>query len=173
MRKDKVIHRSTNPRRRGSVYIMVLGASLLVAVIGISSLMAARVQRRAAVASGDMIQARENARAAIDRALWGIEAMPTTWRSSFAGGSFSTGTLGGGTLTLTVVDPVDGDPTNNTTDPVALTGTGVVGQATYMLEVTLNGDGTMQPGTWKRVVGDAAAQAAQATQGAQGGAKVK
>jgi len=152
MKTDRNIIRPQDPRSRGSVYILVLGASLLVAVIGISSLMAARVQRRAVVVSADVIQARENARAAIDRTLWGIKMMPITWRASLAGGAFSSGTLGGGSLSLVVVDPVDGNLTNNNTDPVVLTGTGNVGQATYMLDVTLNGDGTIRPGTWKRVV---------------------
>ena len=53
-------------RERGSVYILVLGASLLVAAIGVSSLMAVRVQRRAASITADQIQAREMARAGIE-----------------------------------------------------------------------------------------------------------
>jgi len=152
MKIGRHINRQQDIRRRGSVYILVLGASLIVATIGISALMAARVQRRAMVASTDMIQARENARAAIERALWDIKVMPASWRFSLAGGALASGTFGGGTLTLVMTDPVDGNLTNNTTDPVVLTGTGNVGQATYIIEVTLNGDGTINPGTWKRVV---------------------
>lgn len=152
MKTGSNIYRQQDARRRGSVYILVLGASLIVATIGISALMAARVQRRAVVITADMTQARENARVAIDRALWDIKVNPSSWRSSLAGGSYSSGTLGGGTLSLTAVDPVDGNLTNNNTDPVVLTGTGNVGQATYILEVTLNPDGTINPGTWKRVV---------------------
>ncbi len=139
-------------RHRGSVYVLVLGASLLVAVIGISSLMAARVQRRATTASTDMIQARELARTAVDRILWGIVTYPTTWRVIYGSGYLTNVPFGNGTFTAALMDPVDGDLFNNTTDPVVLTGTGNVGQATYILEVTLNGDGTVQPGTWKRVV---------------------
>lgn len=153
MRRKKLTHRRIDARSRGSVYILVLGASLLVAVIGISALMAARVQRRATQASAGMAQTRQLACSAIDLGLLAIQQNPTTWRTLFTAGTLPTDlSLGSGLLTLTAVDPIDSDLTNNTTDPVVLTGVGSVGQARYMLEVTLNGDGTIAPGTWKRVV---------------------
>ena len=156
MKRDIKInrHRITGlgARQRGSVYILVLGASLIVAVIGISSLMAARVQRRAVVASSDMTQARELARTAIDRGLWEVKVNVMSWRTTFSDGTLTNISFAGGTFSLVAVDPIDGNLTNNTTDPIVLTGTGKYGEAQYMLEVTLNGDGSIQPDTWKRVV---------------------
>jgi hypothetical protein len=141
-----------DPRSRGSVYVMVLGISIIVATIGISALMTARVQHQTIEDAADAIQARENARAAIERVLWGAKAAPTNWRTYLNNGSLSGGSFADGTYALAAVDPVDGNLTDDTADPVVLTGTGVVGHTTYMLEVTLNGDGTVQSGTWKRVV---------------------
>jgi Tfp pilus assembly protein PilX len=140
-------------RRRGSVYVLVLGASLIVALIGVSALMAARVQRRVVSGSADMAQARQFAGSVIDLGLFTIRQNPLSWRAQFAAGTIPNDlALGTGTLTLTATDPVDGNLTNNITDPVVLTGVGKCGDARYMLEVTLNGDGTINPGTWKRVV---------------------
>lgn len=141
-----------DPRSRGSVYVLVLGASLLVAAIGVSSLMAVRVQRREANIVSDSSQACELARTAIDRGLWEAKNNPLTWRTFFAAGTLTDVPLSSGTFTLVAVDPVDGNLINNNTDPVVLTGVGKVGDARYMLGATLNGDGTIQPGTWKRVV---------------------
>ena len=152
MDTDRHIIYGRSARDRGSVYIFVLGASLLVAVIGISSLMAARVQRRSIQTTAGMTQARELARSAIDRGLWEIKANLGFWRTLFVFTPLTEVPFAGGTFTLTATDPVDGNLTNNITDPVVLTGVGKCGDARYMLEVTLNGDGTINPGTWKRVV---------------------
>ncbi len=152
MMRANIYIRQTASRQRGSVYILVMGASLLVALIGISSILASRVQRRSVQGTSDMMQAKENARVAIERGLWTAKAFPASWRASIGSGANDTVNLAGGTSQYTGTDPVDGDLTNNTTDPVLLTGTGKSGGAIYILEVTLNGDGTVQPGTWKRVV---------------------
>ncbi len=153
MRRKKLTHRQIDARQRGSVYVLVLGASLIVAVIGISALMAARVQRRATQVSAGMAQTRQLARSAIDLGLLTVQQNPATWRTLFAAGTLPTNlSLGSGKLTLAATDPVDGDLTNNLTDPVVLTGIGMSGDARYMLQVTLNGDGTIELGSWKRVV---------------------
>jgi len=138
-------------RQRGSVYVMVLGASLIVALIGIASLMATRVQLRTVNMAKDKAQARELARAAVDRGLWEVEANPLLWRLTFASGSLSNVPLGDGTFTLGAVDPVDGNLVIGS-DPVVLTGVGETGGAKYMLQVTLDSSGAVQPGSWKRVV---------------------
>jgi hypothetical protein len=144
----------TSPRQRGSVYIMVLGASLMVALIGVSSLMAARVQRRATTITADRIQARELARTGIDRLMWSMDVDPPGGfcRPMLVNGDYEDMAFAGGTFSVTGVDPIDGNLTNRSGDPVVLTSVGVYGQAKYVLEVTLNGDGSSQPGTWKRVV---------------------
>ncbi len=152
MKTDRHLIIGSGARQRGSVYILVLGASLIVAVIGISSLMAARVQRRAVAASAEMIQARELARSAIERGLRDIKVNSTFWRMQMAMMPPTNVPFADGTFTLTIVDPIDGNLTNNTSDPVVFTGIGKYGDSQYILEVSLNGDGSIQPGTWKRVV---------------------
>lgn len=145
-------HHNPSPRERGSVYILVLGASLLVAAIGVSSLMAARVQRKIVTVSTDRGQARELARTAIDRGLWEVKNNALLWRTTFAAGVLTNVSFGGGTFTLHAVDPVDDNLINNNTDPVILVGDGKKGGARYLLRVTLNGDGSVRGGTWQRVV---------------------
>ncbi len=140
-----------NPRCRGTVYILVLGASLLVAAIGVSSLMAARVQRQVTTMTDDKIQARELARSAIDRGLYEIRTNPG-WRATISTNLIKNINLAGGQYTLQIVDPVDGNPVNNTTDPAWLIGEGKVGAACYQLAVLVSGDGTVQSDTWTRVV---------------------
>jgi len=153
-----------DPRCQGSVYILVLGASLLVALIGVSSLMASRVQRRSVSASADTSHARELARTGVERGLWLAKSNPTSWRQGLSLAVYTDVAFGQGTFTVTGTDLVDGDMLNNTVDPVLVISTGKSGEAIYKLQVTLNGDGTVQPGTWKRLVGsEADAVAAAAT----------
>jgi hypothetical protein len=155
MRRKKLTRRQIDARSRGSVYVLVLGASLIVAAIGISAVLAARVQLRTTQDSADRTETRQLARSAIDMGLFTVQRNPDTWRKVFSSGTIPTDMpLGSGTITLTATDSVDGDFLNNDTDPVVLLGTGTIGQAQYMLEVTINGDGTVAPGTWKRVVSD-------------------
>lgn len=141
-----------NPRRRGSAYLLVLGAAMLVALIGVSSLMVNRVHRRAVTIGADRIQARELARTALDRGFWEIKNNPLVWRTTFAAGTITSIPFGDGTFTLNATDTVDGDLLNNTTDPVTLIGVGTCGSATYRIQVVLDGDGTYQHGSFSRVV---------------------
>ncbi len=140
-------------QERGSVYILVLGASVIVAAIGVSSLMLARVQRRSVTNTADRVQARELARSGIDYMLWRIETeTSSTWRTSLNNGNYQNITMGTGTFSVTGVDPDDGNLTDDTTDPVVLTSVGIWGNARYAFEVTIDSEGTIQSGTWKRVV---------------------
>ncbi len=152
----KLIHKSSriDPRQSGSIYIMVLGASLLVALIGVSSLMAVRVQRRAVTITADKIQARELARSGIDRVMLSakLNLFNSMWRTMLTDGSYENKAFAGGTFSVTGIDPIDGDLTNSNDDPVLLASVGVYGEAKYILQVTINGDGSVQPGTWSRLV---------------------
>ena len=141
--------------RRGSVYLIVLSVSMIVLVIGLSGLMVSRIEQRSASAVSDMTQARLHALAAIEMGMFLMEADPD-WRGTFKAGVLPTDMpLGNGTLTLQAVDPVDGDLTNNTTDPVLFTGIGFEGSARHKLQVTITitgGVAEFQPGSWKQVV---------------------
>lgn len=141
--------------RRGTAYLLVLMVSLLVTVIGLSSLLESRVQRRASEAAADLIAARSYALSAIEVGLWQIDNW-STWRSNWTTGWLPTNqTIGDGTLSLEAVDPIDGDLKNNTTDPVVLTGIGMKGAARHKMQVTVEfdtGEPQFAAGSWKQVV---------------------
>ena len=107
--------------RRGSVYILILSASLLVAVIGISALTTARIQHRAAAGTDDLAEARGYARSALEIALQNISADPN-WRTTYGNSNWPTNQpIGSGTYTIEAVDPQDGDVTTGNLDPIELT----------------------------------------------------
>ncbi len=142
-------------RRRGSVYIAVLGAAVIVTIIGLSALLAGRLQHRRTRETSDLAEARFHALSAIDWGLLVVKQKPATWRTKFdawAGGSLMTQALGAGSFDLEATDPVDGDLTDNSTDPVVLTGIGFKGQARYKLQVRLESNGSVTPGTFRQVV---------------------
>lgn len=141
-------------RRRGSTYVLVLGATMLVTVIGLSSILAIRVQRRTTEGTRDMLQARLNAKSAIEHGFFWIREDPN-WRQTRGQGPWAVDApMGEGTATLEVVfeDDGDTDPNNN---PALLTGTGVVGPARQMIEVRIvpvNGGFVVPPNGWNQVV---------------------
>ncbi len=148
--------RSRAGARRGSVYLIVLSVSMIVLVIGLSGLMVSRIEQRSASAVSDMTQARLLALAAIEIGMFLIDANPLGWRESFAADVLPDDMpLGNGRFTIKVADPVDGNLTNNTVDPVLFTGIGIDGGARHKLQVTITftgGVAEFQPGSWKQVV---------------------
>ena len=114
-------------RRRGSIYIITLGMSLIVATLATAGLLAVRVQRNRSELLQHTLQARLNAESGLEQALLQI-AETATWRSDFANA---------GAFGVTVVDPIDGNLTDEALDPVVLTATGVSGSATQKIEVRL------------------------------------
>ena len=142
-------------RRRGSVYIAGWGAAVIVTIIGLSALLAGRLQHRRTREAGDLAEARFHALSAIDWGLLVVKQNPATWRTIMdtAGGSQPMEqALGAGSFRLEATDPVDGNLTDNTTDTVVLTGIGFRGQARYKLQVRLESDGSVTPGTFRQVV---------------------
>lgn len=124
-------------RRRGSTYIVVLGSSLVVTVIGMAAVMAARVERRSTEGAADMTAARFYAQSAIELGCYLIDSDPN-WRTNRVNGTWvSNRTIKTGTLSLLGVDPNDADLSNSATDPLVLTGIGVEGEAKYNLQVSL------------------------------------
>lgn len=123
-------------RRRGSAYIFILGTMMLISVIGLSSLMNARIQHRSAQGGDHSIAARVYAQSALELGFAEIRQDPD-WRTNLNSGAWITDQpIGGGTLSLdvSILNDADGNPDN---DPVLLVGTGVHGQATHKIEVTL------------------------------------
>jgi hypothetical protein len=122
-------------RRRGTLYIAVLGTSMLVTVIGLSALLAVQAQRRAARGDVDFATARLHAQAAIDLGVLAAQRDPA-WRSKKPNGLwFGPVSVGNGTVSLYGQDRVDGDLADSASEPLVFTGVGEVGASRYLLEV--------------------------------------
>ena len=123
-------------QRRGMMYAVAVGAALVVTVVGISALMAVRVERVSANATGTLDAARFLAQSAVESGVWKMNH-ESGWRSSQANGRWTTDqALGNGTYTLDGVDPIDADLADSKTEPVRLTGTGTLGDAVYIARAT-------------------------------------
>jgi hypothetical protein len=123
--------------RTGGVYVAVLGASLIISLLGISALVGQRIQNRAVAASSDIRQAQLNANSAIEMGLL-IMKQESNWRSSRSNGPwFSSRDTGAGTCRLEVIDPHDGSLSNNPDDPVVMVGVGYRGKAEQRVKLTV------------------------------------
>ncbi len=134
---EPVTPKATN-RRRGSIYVAVLGSSMLVTVVGLSALMATRIERRGAQDAGDLAKARFHARTGIEMGLFRIGADPD-WRANRTNGLWEEDKpVGTGSYTLSGVDPDDGDLNDDEREPLRLDAVGMEGEARFSLQVTLN-----------------------------------
>lgn len=130
-------HRLNRARCAGSIYLTVLGCSMLLTVIGLGSLLAIRVQRRSIQAAQDSSKARLCAQSAIELGLRSV-AQDADWRTTFSSGTWLSETqLADGALTLEGVDPEDDDLADSDYDTLVLTGLGVKGLARHKTQVTL------------------------------------
>jgi len=115
----------TSTARRGSTYLLVLGSTMLVTVIGLSALFAVTLERRRAEAAGDAVKARFYAQSALEMAAHWIDDDPD-WRSNRPNGAWATDVpIGNGTFGVQVVDPGDGVLSNSQTGAIHITCTGV------------------------------------------------
>ena len=150
----QTISRKRNPR--GSAYLLVVQIAMITALVGLTGVALGRIRLRTSNRETDFAIAQENARSALDRALETVRTSGGFWRMALGGIAFSSNkSFNGGQMQVAAVDPVDGDIPNGASDPVILTGIGTKGDATYMLEVTLDPSGTsaaVRPGSWRRVV---------------------
>ncbi|UCC29162.1 MAG: hypothetical protein JSU86_13280 [Phycisphaerales bacterium] len=144
-----------NRRRRGSVYVVVLGVAMIVTVIGLSALAVVRIERRSLVGGTDFGQARLYAHSAIEMGFFWIRDDPT-WRDNRPSGVWVEDQLiGDGTFTLEVKDPDDNNLKTEPNNFIVLTGTGVRGDARFKLQVTVvpdRGGYEISSGTWRQVV---------------------
>lgn len=126
-----------SPNRRGTMYLLVLIASLIVATIGFASLQLLRLQGQSGSETRDFMEARMLARSAVEIGMLKIRNDPY-WRRNFGNGSWiSNQTLGSGKISLSASDPVDNDVTKGENHPVVLTGTGQKGTSIYKTSVRL------------------------------------
>ncbi|MEK6797347.1 MAG: hypothetical protein AABZ12_00110 [Planctomycetota bacterium] len=124
-------------QRRGSAYVVVLGTAMIVSTIGLTALLALRVERRTQEDDGDLLSARLNAKAAIEVGMQRIVA-DANWRTTYPSGVWEASRrIGSGSYTLSGTDPDDGSLADMETDPVVLTATATSGRASHTLQVTL------------------------------------
>jgi hypothetical protein len=126
--------------RRGSAYVPIIGLSMVIGVLAIAALLAARVQRRSSEGVNDSAEARQYALAAISLGRNWVNADPN-WRANRTPGVWvSNQAFGGGSFTLEANDPNDGDFTNDLYDPLVFKATGCKGCARQVIEVRLRAD---------------------------------
>ena len=122
---------------RGSIYVLVLSISMLVTVIGMGALLSARLQTRICRSDVDFATARLCARAGLEVAMFRIQQDPA-WRTDLGNGTwFSNVPLNQGSFSVAAADPITGNITAQSTDPVVLTCTGTRGTAVYVMQVTV------------------------------------
>jgi hypothetical protein len=131
--------------RRGTTYILVMGAASIISVIGLSGMMVVRLQQRSAAMSNDWNEAGILAQSGIELGIARINADPN-WRTTYANNTECAPiALGNGNLTFKLVDAAlgtpggDGSLSNNTYDPVRLFGYGRVGSTVRVFSVQLIG----------------------------------
>ncbi|MEM7456903.1 MAG: carbohydrate binding domain-containing protein [Planctomycetota bacterium] len=121
-------------RRRGTAYIIVLGASLLIATFAMAGILSIRVERNSLRDSLDRQQAIYNAQAGLDLALYKIRENRSSWRNlDWDTTVFSADSR----FSLALVDPVDGDLTDSAFDPVVLIASGLEGDTVQKLRIRL------------------------------------
>lgn len=125
-RDTKVLRRQKH--RSGTVYIMAMGTSLIVACLAVSSLQAVRVQRRMNDFASQANNAREIARAGVEFAQHQILTDPA-WRTRFRNGVPTSRTTTGGSFTVTLTDPADGNIAARSSDPILISSIGSFGTA--------------------------------------------
>ena len=124
------------PRRRGSVYVFVLGAGMLLAVAGMAMLASSQISLRSAVAADDAAEAAVLAESAVEYALARIKSN-ANWRTSYTNNVEITPVpFGRGTLSFKLVDEADGSLSNNTGDAVRVYGIGRVGKSARCYSVS-------------------------------------
>lgn len=126
------------PSRRGSVYVLVLGAAMVVTVVGVTALTATRVQLRSAgAASDDLLDARLIARSAMEIGMYHL-SRNADWRPQQSGGAWTlSSALGYGRYEVEITDPADGNLADNVSQAVRARFTGTLGNARAVTEVTL------------------------------------
>ena len=128
----------TERPRQGFLYVAVLVTTVLVAVIGLTSVSVGRLELRIASQSSDLVLAQALARAGVENGVLKLSSDPA-WRTTM---SVNTElpvvpiSRGGGTITYKFVD-ADGSLSDDASDAVEVVGIGRVGDVTVVDSVRL------------------------------------
>jgi len=124
--------------RRGSIYLATLGTAVIVTIIGLSALLVARVHRATAAAVEDATRARIAADCAVDVMIFRL-AGQSDWRDVLENDVWTSEEIAGdATVSYKLVDEIDGDLSNDDTQPVRLYAKARVGRAVRICSVLLN-----------------------------------
>ncbi|MCA9245153.1 MAG: DUF2572 family protein [Phycisphaerales bacterium] len=119
-------------RTRGGIYLLVLGGAMLITVIGVAGLSAARIRRSIAVDEAGLVKSRAQTDSAVELGLR-IALSEAGWRASRTSGFWvHNRAVDNGIMCLYAMDAVDGDFTDSALDPVLLTGVGGYGRARFI-----------------------------------------
>jgi hypothetical protein len=123
--------------RRGTAYVIVVGTSLLVGVMAIGTLGLTRARGRAGGESMDATGARQCALDGVEIAKLWIR-QDANWRLNRTAGVWATDlATSGGTVSIEVADPVDGNMALGQHDALFVKCTGKKGLAKHIVSVTL------------------------------------
>ena len=122
-------------RRRGSAYILVLGVAMIVAVIGLAAISARRIRTRSARLTGGSGKARMLAFSGAEHAIGRINANPN-WRATYDGATVQQN-CGDGAFSWEVVDPADGDLTDDPAEAAEILATGTFDGTSHTLKLEL------------------------------------
>jgi len=128
--------RRNTHHRRGSIYLPILAASMVITLLGLSAVWLTRLQSRSGRRALDYAEARLNARSAVEIALQIIDQDPD-WRQRTPSQWFTDLPIGSGTCSVTVTDPDDGDLADSPNDSVVVTGIGYKGSCRHKMRITL------------------------------------
>ncbi|GJM26702.1 MAG: hypothetical protein DHS20C16_31170 [Phycisphaerae bacterium] len=123
-------------RRRAAGYMLVLGAAMLITVIGYASVMTARFNTRMVAGTNDWARAGALAIGAAELAPLVLEEKPD-WRTDLTSGIPVRFKIDGQAVNVIFVDEDDGDFTTGTYDPVRAYGMATVGDAVRVRSVLL------------------------------------
>ena len=117
-------------RRRGTIYVVTLMTTLIVAALGIAALSTVRIQRKQSQEADSIRQAELHAGSALQVARFQIRT-DSQWRSKLENGTWASNQpIGNGFYNFSGSDPIDGNLTNNDLDPVIITATGIQSDST-------------------------------------------
>lgn len=129
----------TRSRRRGTAYLVVFGMVSIVLVAALGAAMTARLDIRSVGQTSDALRAEVLAESAVSWAIMRLSA-DANWRTTYTNNvETATVSVGGGTISFKLVDEIDANLSNKTTQPVRLYGIGRVGAAAKVLSVQLEG----------------------------------
>lgn len=138
-------NRKSSARRRGGVYVIVLGVALIVGVVGLTSVKVSQLELRSAVAADDAARARLAAQSGVAAALSQIDLAGGSWRSTYEHGveipADGWTPLGNtGEFKYALLD-ADADLTDDAADKVTIRSVGRSGGAVSVAVVTFAPDG--------------------------------